>query len=90
VEKELEKLGNQESNLSAIERQNGTSRRLNAYLVRRNLAFGREEESREAMGWWNAVVYNLCRTQRGLRLPLNKLDGRGRYQSSARPRWRRG
>ena len=41
VEKELEKLGYSDPNLSAIERQNGTSRRMNAYLVRRSLAFAR-------------------------------------------------
>ena len=45
VEKELEQLGYDKPNLSAIERQNGTSRRMNAYLVRRSLAFGRKEES---------------------------------------------
>jgi hypothetical protein len=32
VEKELEKLGHDKPNLSAIERQNGTARRMNAYL----------------------------------------------------------
>ncbi len=67
VQRELERLGHKEPNLSAIERQNGTSRRMNAYLVRRrSLAFGRREESREALGWWSAVVYNFCRPQRGL------------------------
>jgi hypothetical protein len=44
VEKELEKLGYSDPNLSAIERQNGTSR-MNAYLVRRSLAFGRKQQS---------------------------------------------
>ncbi len=80
VEKELEKLGYQKPNLSAIERQNGTARRMNAYLVRRSLAFGRKEESREALGWWSAVVYNFCRTQRGLRVPLGVSEGRRRYE----------
>jgi hypothetical protein len=32
VQRELERLGHKEPNLSAIERQNGTSRRMNAYL----------------------------------------------------------
>ena len=40
-------------NLSAIERQNGTSRRMNAYLLRKSLAFARKEESREALGWFS-------------------------------------
>ena len=80
VERELEKLDYKVPNLSAIERQNGTSRRMNAYLVRKSLAFARKEESREALGWWSVIVYNFCRTQRGLRLPLSRLDGRGHYQ----------
>jgi IS1 family transposase/transposase-like protein len=80
VEKELGKLGYEKPNLSAIERQNATSRRMNAYLVRRSLAFGRKEESREALGWWSAVVYNFCRTQRGLRAPLCVSEGRRRYE----------
>ncbi len=80
VEKELEKLGYEKPNLSAIERQNGTSRRMNAYLVRRSLAFGRREESREALGWWSAVVYNFCRPQRGLRVPSSGSEGRRRYE----------
>jgi IS1 family transposase len=80
VEKELEQLGYDKPNLSAIERQHGTSRRMNAYLVRRSLAFGRKEESREALGWWGAVVYNFCREQRGLREPLGSSEGRRRYQ----------
>lgn len=80
VEKELEQLGYNEPNLSAIERQNGTSRRMNAYLVRRSLAFGRKEESRRALGWWSGVVYNFCREQRGLREPSSSPEGRRRYR----------
>jgi IS1 family transposase/transposase-like protein len=80
VEKELEKLGYSDPNLSAVERQSGTSRRMNAYLVRRSLAFGRKEESREALGWFSTVVYNFCRTQRGLRATLSSLEGRRRYE----------
>jgi hypothetical protein len=53
---------------------------MNAYLVRKSLAFARKEEGREALGWWNAVVYNFCRTQRGLRVPLGKPAGRRRYE----------
>ncbi len=56
VERELEKLDYEAPNLSAIERQNGTSRRMNAYLVGKSLAFPRKEESREALGWWSVIV----------------------------------
>ena len=80
VREELEKLGHEAPNLSAIERQNGTARRMNAYLVRKTLAFARKEESREALGWWSAVVYNFCRAQRGLRVPLRVSEGRRRYE----------
>lgn len=80
AQRELEKLGYKEPNLSTIERQNGTSRRMNAYLVRKSLAFGRREESREALGWWSAVVYNFCRPQRGLRVPSSASEGRRRYE----------
>jgi IS1 family transposase len=80
VEKELEKLGYQKPNLSTIERQNGTSRRMNAYLVRKSLAFARKEESREALGWFATVIYNFCRTQRGLREPLSSPGGRRRHE----------
>src|SRR5215210_8611632 len=41
VNLELERLAYKKPNLSAIERQNGTARRMNAYLVRKSLAFGR-------------------------------------------------
>jgi hypothetical protein len=53
---------------------------MNAYLVRRSLAFGRKEESREALGWFSTVIYNFCRTQRGLRAPLSSLEGTRRYE----------
>ena len=80
VEKELGKLGYEKPNLSAIERQNGTARRMNAYLIRKSLAFARRKESREAVGWWSALVYNFCRAQRGLREPLCVSEGRRRYE----------
>ena len=53
---------------------------MNAYLIRKSLAFGRKEESREALGWFSSVVYNFCRTQRGLRVPLCVSEGRRRYK----------
>jgi IS1 family transposase len=81
VNRELEKLSYNKANLSAIERQNGTSRRMNAYLVRRSLAFARKEESREALGWFSTLVYNFCRPQRGLREPLlSSSEGHRRYE----------
>jgi hypothetical protein len=45
-------------NTSAIERRNGTARRMSAYQVRKTLAFARRPESKVALGWWGVTVYN--------------------------------
>lgn len=80
VNRELERLAYKAPNLSAIERQNGTARRMNAYLVRKSLAFGRTGGARQALGWFSSMVYNFCRAQRGLREPLSVSEGRRRYE----------
>ncbi len=80
VQQELDQLGYTKPNLSAVERNNGSSRRMNAYLVRRTLAFARQELSRRALGWWGMIVQNWCRVQRGLRLLLPQPQGRKQYQ----------
>jgi IS1 family transposase/transposase-like protein len=80
VQQELDQLGYTTPNLSAVERQNGTSRRMNAYLVRKSLAFARQEPSRTALGWWGTTVQNWCRVQRGLRVLLPQPQGRKQYQ----------
>lgn len=80
VDRELERLGYNKANLSAVERQNATARRMNSYLVRRSLAFGRTEKGREALGWFSTVVYNFCRSQRGLRVRLGISEGTRRYE----------
>lgn len=80
VNRELERLAYNSPNLSAIERQNGTARRMNAYMVRKSLAFGRTEEGREALGWFSSVVYNFCRPQRELRELLSVPEGRRCYK----------
>ena len=80
VNRELERLAYSKPNLSAIERQNGTARRMNAYMVRKSLSFGRTKKGREALGWFSTLVYNFCRTHRGLREPLSVSEGRRRYQ----------
>ena len=80
VDLELQRLAYNSPNLSAIERQNATARRMNAYLVRRSLSFARTEVAREALGWFSSVVYNFCRAQRELREALNVPEGRRRYR----------
>lgn len=80
VSRELEKLGYNSPKLSAVERQNATARKMNAYMVRKSLAFGRTEEGREALGWFSTAVYNFCRFQRALRQPLSVPEGRRCYE----------
>jgi hypothetical protein len=79
VNRELENLYYNQPNLSTVERQNGTVRRMNAYLLRKSLAFGGTETGREAVGWLSTVVYNFCRTQRALREPLSTPECRRCY-----------
>ena len=76
VKEVLEHLGHNTPNVSAVERQNGSARRMNAYLVRKSLAFSRCDESRRSLGWWGTTVQNWCRVQRGLRLPLPEPQGK--------------
>mgnify|MGYP007056837837 FL=1 len=50
VAQALAKLGYGKPNTSAIERRNGTARRMSAYQVRKTLAFARRPESKTALG----------------------------------------
>lgn len=70
VQQVLDHLGYTTPNTSAIERRNGTARRMSAHQVRRSLAFSRRDDTKIALGWWALTVYNWCRPHRSLRLPL--------------------
>ena len=70
VQRLLDQLGYTTPNTSAIERRNGTARRMNAHQVRRSLAFSRREDTKLALGWWGLTVYNWSRPHRSLRLRL--------------------
>jgi IS1 family transposase/transposase-like protein len=70
VDQALEQLGYSVPNTSAIERRNGTARRMNAHQVRRSLAFSRRPDTKVALGWWGVTVYNWCRPHRSLRQQL--------------------
>jgi IS1 family transposase len=70
VKRVLERLGYTTPNTSAIERRNGTARRMSAHQVRRSLAFSRRADTKLALGWWGVTVYNWCRSNRSLRLAL--------------------
>jgi IS1 family transposase len=72
----LYRLGYLQPNTSAIERRNGTARRMSAHQVRRSLAFSRRPDTKLALGWWGVTVYNWCRPHRSLRLPLPAPQGK--------------
>jgi IS1 family transposase/transposase-like protein len=76
VNQVLEHLGYTTPNTSAIERRNGTARRMNAHQVRRSLAFSRRPDTKTALGWWGVTVYNWCRPHRSLRQKLAEPVGK--------------
>jgi IS1 family transposase len=87
VQHVLEQLGYTTPNTSAIERRNGTARRMNAHQVRRSLAFSRREDTKPALGWWGLTVYNWSRPHRSLRLRLDQPKDK-KSSSLAPRRWR--
>lgn len=87
VAQALEQLGYGKPNTSAIERRNGTARRMSAYQVRKSLAFARRPESKMALGWWGLTVYNWCRPHRTLRQRLPEPVGKKSTKDVHRP-WR--
>lgn len=86
VQRVMEHLGYTTPNTSAIERRNGTARRMNAHQVRRSLAFSRREDTKLALGWWGLTVYNWSRPHRSLRLPLLQPQGKKSLRRAPR-RW---
>lgn len=70
VDEVLGQLGYTKPNTSAIERRNGTARRMSAHQVRRSLAFSRRPDTKIALGWWAVTVYNWSRPHRSLRSPV--------------------
>lgn len=80
LQRELHRLGYNQPNTSAVERRNGTARRMDAYSVRKSLAFARRPESRDANGAWAMTVYNWSRANRSLRKPLPQPQDRKRYE----------
>ncbi len=87
VHQVLYQLGYAKPNTSAIERRNGTARRMSAHQVRRSLAFSRRPDTKLALGWWGVTVYNWYRPHRSVRQALP--DPQGKKSSSLKPlRWR--
>jgi IS1 family transposase/transposase-like protein len=85
VEQALETLGYSQPNTSAIERRNGTARRMTIYQVRKSIAFSRRSDAKLALGWWGVTVYNWCRRHRSLRLPIAEPKGKKSTDSALRP-----
>lgn len=79
-------LGYEQPNTSAIERRNGTARRMTIYQVRKSIAFSRRPDTKLALGWWGVTVYNWCRKCRPLRMPLAVPEGK-KSSNSALPPW---
>ena len=86
VRQALDHLGYTTPNTSAIERRNGTARRMSAHQVRRSLAFARRDDTKVALGWWGLTVYNWCRPHRSLRLPLAQPLGKKSSSLEHQPR----
>lgn len=80
LKRELERLGYKQANTSAIERRNGTARRMDAFSVRKSLAFARRPESRDAKGAWAMTVYNWVREHRSLKRLLPQPIGKRKYE----------
>jgi hypothetical protein len=68
-------------NPSAIERRNGTARRMSAHQVRNALACARRDQTQVALAWGGLTVYNGWRSPPSLRQPCPEPPGK----KSARP-----
>jgi len=79
IQRELQRLGYNTPNTSAIERHNATARRMDSFSVRKTIAFARKPESRQAHGNWRMVVYNFARPNRSLLKPLPQPIGKKRF-----------
>lgn len=86
VHQALAHLGYEQPNTSAIERRNGTARRMTVYQTRKSLAFARRPQVKTALGWWGVTVYNWCRPHRSLRQPLPQPVGK-KSTNNVHPPW---
>ena len=85
IDQALRSMGYNVPNTSAIERRNGTARLMNAVQVRKTLAFSRDPEQKEALGWWALTVYNWCRPHRSLKTLLAEPIGKKSTNRDLRP-----
>lgn len=85
VQQGLVALGYQQPTTSAIERRNGTARRMSAFQVRRSSAFAHRADSKISLGWWTMTVANWCRPHRALRLLLQPPQGKKSTNNAPQP-----
>jgi hypothetical protein len=78
-----EVLGLLEAHTAYVERTHLTSRHMNGRLVRKGLGFSKKMQMHRAMVVWQDVIYNLARTNEGVREDVTGPIGRGRGR-----RWR--
>lgn len=86
VQRVLDYLGYSVPNTSAVERRNGTARRMAAHQVRRSLAFAHRSDTKLDLGWWGLTVYNWARPHRSLRVPIPRPTGKKSFNPALR-RW---
>ena len=77
---ELEQLGYNIANTSAIERQNGTARQSTMFMGRKGLSFAHLKRSRVVAAQIARLSYNWVRTHSSLRILLEVMVGRRKYE----------
>ena len=79
VNQELTALGYATPKTSAVERHNGTARRMNPHQVRRSLAFAGLPHVRQTVSNLVNGVYKFFRVNRSLRVKLDEPVGRRQF-----------
>jgi IS1 family transposase len=80
VNLELERLGYNIANTSAIERQNGSARESTMFMGRKGLSFARLDRSRVYAAEISRLGYNWVRLHRSLRVALVESEGRKKFE----------
>lgn len=80
IHQDLAELCYNQPSTSTVGRFNRTARRMNAYQVRRSLAFAHRVDTPRDLDWWSACVCNWVRPHRSLRQPIQEPQGNRLYQ----------
>lgn len=79
IKLELERLGHNTPNTSAVERQNGTARQHTPHMHRKGLAFAHKKITRVGLAELVRLDYNWVKTCRSLKVKLPEKVGRQEY-----------